>query len=273
MPNIHAPDGPESDVRRLARIAVIAAGVQAMTAEESKAPTVLGLVRTWTWNGKPVVLGQALEPGAVLTGQAAGSIFVSCPGAPDQYGCDTEDCPVTVCKPGSTSTLSKIFDASAEWAASVRDGIYSIYLREPNRVVTMISRGVADPQDAVVAINGSAVDLASALASVDARVLALTLVSPSGQAYPLRIEWSGQGSAVAPAPSSPGLYKLRGPSPQAEAWVLLLPPARFAKASPRFASFETLASRLRSRGVRPSHIASLRRALLLSLAAEARVPR
>ncbi len=257
-------------MRRLAFIAWIAAS---LAAEPPRSPTVLGVVRTWSWNGKPVGLGQALEPGAILAGQAAGSLFVACPDAPEQYGCDTEDCQVTVCKPGSTSTLKKIFDASAEWAATVRDGIYSLYQREPNRVVTMISRGIADPEDAVVALRGTEVDLAPAFGAVDARPLALTLLSPSGQAHTVRVDWSGQGPARVPAPSSPGLYKLRGPGPQAEAWVLLLPAASFAKASPRFASFETLAGRLRSHGVRPSHIASMRRALLLSLAAEARVPR
>lgn len=260
-------------MRRLAPLVSLTACLLAAPAKPPSLPTVLGVVRTWSLNGKPVALGQVLEPGAVLAGQAAGSIFVGCPGAPEQYACETEDCQVAVCKPGSTSPLKQIFDTSAEWAASVRDGIYSLCRREPNRVVTMISRGIADPEDAVLALHEADVDLAPALAPVDARPLALTLVSPSGQAYPVRVEWSGQGPARVPAPPSAGLYKLRGPGPQAEAWVLLLPAAGYSKLSARYTGFETLAGRLRSQGVRASHLASMRRALLLALAAEAQVPR
>jgi hypothetical protein len=124
-------------------------------------------------------------------------------------------------------TLSKIFD----WL-----------MRSPQMYVGPAARGLEDePQEAVLPLSGSEVDLSAAMQPLPAGTYAIHLEPVSGgMALIGRVTWTPGGAGrMAIARVAPGLYKLAtsvegGESEGAEAWVLISTPAHYESDAKEF---------------------------------------
>lgn len=114
-------------------------------------------------------------------------------------------------------------------------GILNRLLRNPQMYIVAAARGLEEePQEAVLLINGSEVDLSAALQGMDAGAYAVTLEPVDGTGTPVngKVRWAVGNPAKIDVGTQRGLYRLSvavegGESEGSEAWVLLSPSPQY----------------------------------------------
>jgi hypothetical protein len=114
-------------------------------------------------------------------------------------------------------------------------GILNRLLRSPQMYIVAAARGVEEePQEAVLRVSGSEVDLGAALQGVDAGAYAMTLepVGEGGTPVNGKVHWAPGSPGRFEVGTRRGLYRLSvavegGESEGSEAWVLLSPSPQY----------------------------------------------
>ncbi|HST11549.1 MAG TPA: hypothetical protein VLL05_14330 [Terriglobales bacterium] len=136
---------------------------------------------------------------------------------------------------------SNLTEASALGGSSL-SRIFDWLMRSPQMYVVAAARGLEDePQEAVLPLSGSEVELSAAMQSLPAATYAISLdLVGGGVSVTSKLAWKPGGLDKATTGRvAPGLYKLSasvegGESEGAEAWVLVSAPAHFESDAKEF---------------------------------------
>lgn len=225
----------------------------------SAGAVVMGSRGAWRTASGEVKNWSRLTLGAVAeTATEGGEIYVICPKAGAvTHRCTRPPCKIPVCTgPGVASG-----DVKAQGTS-----IWDYFQKRPSPgVMAGVRGGINEPQEAVVRIDGTALDLSPALAKVFEGEYCL-LLSPGtqpGAARPLRVRW--RPGTVAAEGVRPGLYLLQKATATCErtdaepAWVLVAAAADQLRWAPEFTRTQAQLESLEQRGFgAPASLAILR---------------
>jgi hypothetical protein len=220
---------------------------------------VIGIEGVWSTYDKQLRLGDSISPKDEVTG-ARGTLVIWFDGSrPMVYRCEAQSCGIRITAPtavqergrhngslqkGPPKPQPKLLPKPAPvpddpgTAAEVKPdswtglkAAFNKLFTQPERYITAASRGLEGGlKEAVVPLDGSQVDITSALRNLEPATYWLRFepVDHPGEARaPVQVEWaSGKPAAVSAAGLKRGLYRLAlveqsGESAGSDAWILL----------------------------------------------------
>lgn len=139
------------------------------------------------------------------------------------------------CRDATVASAKPVTEASV-FAGLNLGSIFDLLIRRPQMFIVAAARGLEDePQEAVLPLDGSEIDLRAALESLPAATYTWTLELVDGTRPSLsgRVSWQpGKPAKVTIPGVTPGLYRLTaavegGESEGSQAWVLLSSSAKY----------------------------------------------
>jgi hypothetical protein len=235
-------------------VALLVVGFAALpaAADNNQDGLVLGIVGKWhdaAQKNADIHFGSKLTDQSLVTCETGGSLTVWFKEArkPVPIPCETPGDAIPIKNVRAKATQGVV--ASISDAGSKLWQLVTPFINlEPRSYIAAVSRGFgnAELEESVAIVRGGQVDVKSALAGAPAGKYAIAFLPTTediADALPVAVDWQPGRTAMVKlsghAPGdAPGLLKIAIAAPDgtlsAEAWILLLPPDRYAAAGARF---------------------------------------
>jgi hypothetical protein len=243
----------------------------------------------WFLGQRQTVRGDRLASSAEIAGRNANDLILDCGSAGwIAYTCKKAPCRVQACARSAEGVSIQRVDPDARNGAgapaSLGAMLASFLRREPKSPETLGVRAGGNPNDAVLARNGDEVDFAPALTRVlEGRSCFRMSRLPAGAAgtgATFIVDWDREKNNTGRARVAglqPGAYTLQKGTPAAQgrcvfddpaapAWIVLVPQGDWARIDAQWKSYTPWFRQLETSGSTPDVVATVRRAVLSSLA-------
>jgi hypothetical protein len=243
----------------------------------------------WFLGQRQTVRGDRLASSAEITGRNANDLILDCGAAGWlAYTCKKAPCRVQACARTADGVSIQRVDPDARNGAgapaSLGSMLASFLRREPKSPETLGVRAGGNPNDAVLARNGEEVDFAPALTRVlEGRScfrLSRLPAGAVGAGATFILDWDREkkdSGRARVAGIQPGAYTLQKGTPAAQdrcvfddpaapGWVVIVRQSEWARIDAQWKSYTPWFRQLETSGSTPDVVATVRRAVLSSLA-------
>jgi hypothetical protein len=278
-----------SEMPSMKRFLLYAIASSAVLAQDARPVRVISETPGWFVHDRQAVRGDRLPAKEEITGRTKTDLILDCGEAGwIAYTCKQAPCSVRACVPAADGVSVQRVDPDARNGAgapaSLGTMLASFFRRAPKSPETLGVRGGGNPNDAVVARNGDEVDFAPALNRVlEGRYCFQVSQLPAASAAPaaaFTLDWDRErkdSGRARVAGIRPGAYTLRKGTPAgpdrcvfeddaAPAWVVIAPQNDWSRLDAQWKSYGAWFRQLETSGAAPGVVATVRRAVLSSLA-------
>jgi hypothetical protein len=269
---------------------VSAAIAQNSSNVEESSVRVIGGGKGWLYNGRELARNQRVPVTATLSGTGATDLVLDCGQSGwYAYSCGGSTCRVPVCSSKVDGVVVRRVDPYA-WSgpahkATLGEMLHSFFEREPKSAETLGVRASGSPNDALVMAASEGIHWGPALNRVLEGRYCFDLmrlpVAAREVTQTFTIDWNREVDREGVArvlDVKPGTYIITKGRPDVDgpchfddaesgaAWVVVVPQARFESLSSQWKSYSTGLRQLEQSGTSPDVVATVRHAVLSSLA-------